>query len=89
MPHRFITPTQISLLQSELIPARSVSMGLFLERSVVSHDLSPSEEISDFDLNFFVFFFIHTVHLVVLISFYVTSNMNSEKFNDYIVQAWL
>lgn len=56
IPHRFIMATQIFLLQSELIPASSVSMGLFLNCLVVSDDLSTSEEINDFGLNFSVLF---------------------------------
>jgi len=43
-------------LQSELIPASSVTLGLFLNCSVLSDDLVTSREISDFGLNFSVLF---------------------------------
>lgn len=90
IPHRFIMATQIFLLQSNLIPASSVSMGLFLNCSVVSDDLSTSEEISDFGLNFSVLFLhTHSSSDAASLFFFVTSKMNSEKFNDSTVQAWL
>lgn len=56
VPHRFIMATQISLLQSELIPTSTECGTFFLNCSVVSDDLSTSGEISDFGLNFSVLF---------------------------------
>lgn len=65
-------------------------MGLFLNCSVVSDDLSTSEEISDFGLNFSVLFLhTHSSSGAAYFFFFVTSKMNSEKFNDSTVQAWL